>query len=492
LKPKAISMKLKKLLKGTGAKIDPLFSEADVKSIATDSRSVKKGSLFIAIKGFEFDGHDFAEEAFKKGAKAAILNKSEKVLLKMKSIIRVNDTRKALSVCARNFYRSPSERLCVAGITGTNGKTTVSHLVESVLMASGLPTGIIGTIEYRTGKFRLAAGRTTPSADSVNAMLNTMLGNGLKAAVMEVSSHALDQKRVDDILFDVAVFTNLTHEHLDYHKSLEAYFKSKAKIFSNLKKEGVAIINDDEKYAPRLKKLVRKRKITYGLRSGADVGCVIKKMGPDGSSFIVRVHKKDSFLVNTKLVGLHNISNILAAWAVGIALRIEPRIIKAGIEKLSNVKGRLEPVEMGQDFKVFVDYAHTPNALENVLGFLNGIKKRKIITLFGCGGNRDRKKRPLMGRIAQKFSDFVIITNDNPRAESPGKIACEIERGMRKASGWYKIIPDRKRAIEKALEKAKKDDIVLLAGKGHEEVQLVGKKEIPFSDKKVAERFLAR
>lgn len=492
-------MRLKKLLEGTGASASPYLQKLDINSISASSKNIGKSGLFVAIEGFESDGHKFVAEAFKKGARACIVDKGKRTHFPKGNIVGVNDTRKALSVIAKNFYHSPSTRLRVIGITGTNGKTTTSLLIESIFNARNIPCGVIGTIEHRIGTRRIPARRTTPGAIEINTLLDKMLKAGERAAVMEVSSHALDQKRIDDIFFDTAIFTNFTPEHLDYHGTLERYFRSKAKIFTNLKEGGIAVINADDKMANRIKKAVNQRKITYALREPADVGVKIKKMGPDGSSFIVKLRRKDAFSVDTKLVGLHNISNTLAAAAAGLAQGIGPRAIKNGIERVDSVRGRLEEIraglpvrQAGRNFKVFVDYAHTPNALEMVLSFLNQVKQRRIITVFGCGGDRDRAKRPLMGCAAQSLSDFVIITNDNPRREDPRKIARDIENGMDRKKANYTVLLNRKKAIEKALKKAGFGDIVLIAGKGHETEQVIGNRRVPFDDKRVVEEILKR
>jgi len=483
-------LKLKKLLNDIKIKANPRIKDLEITSVAVNSKGVKKGSLFIAIKGSRFDGHGFIGEAFKRGALAAIAEEAETLKMapdKLKNIVRVKDTRKALSVAAKNFYHSPSEKLKVIGITGTNGKTTISLLIESIFNAARIPCGVMGTIENKIGNRRIPAERTTPDALGVNVLLDQMLKNGLKASAMEVSSHGLDQKRVDDISFDAAIFTNLTHEHLDYHGDLSRYFKSKTKIFTRLKKEGVAILNvDDRRVASCAKNMTEHKYITYGLKKTAYVSADIRRIDLDGSAFTVKLRGKGAFLINTRLIGLHNVSNILAAVAAGVTQGIDLRDIKNGIERVNSIKGRVEPVCTEEGFKVFVDYAHTHNALENVLTFLSTIKRNRIITVFGCGGDRDRSKRPLMGRVAQKLSDFVIVTSDNPRSEDPGKIARDIERGMKKQK--YVVVKDRKKAIETALKIACPGDIVLIAGKGHENVQIIGKREIPFNDKKVAEQ----
>jgi len=337
----------------------------------------------------------------------------------------------------------------------------------------------------------ISAARTTPDSIEINKMLDQMVKRDLKAAIMEISSHALDQKRVDDISLDAAVFTNITHEHLDYHGNLENYFKSKARIFSNIKQNGFAVINADDKKAPCIKRMIRHKKITYSLRKSASVTAAIESVTADGSFFSVRIGKKNAFRVNTKLAGVHNISNILAAIAVSTGFKVNPCSIKEGVEAIKHVPGRLERIDNGSGIRIFVDYAHTPDALMNVLKFLRRNKEGHIITVFGCGGDRDRAKRPVMGSVVQKYSDYFIITSDNPRNEDPERIARGIENGIKRDMGNYSIILDRGKAIEAALRKAQKGDIVLIAGKGHEKVQIIGEGRIPFDDKKVAREALA-
>jgi len=481
-------MKLKKLLEGVKITGSPCLPEVNITSLSFDSNAVKKGGLFVAIKGLKRDGHKFVKMAFKKGAVICVVN-GKSAPGGDRRLIRVRDTRGALSVISKNFYRSPSEKLKVVGITGTNGKTTASFLIKQIFESSRMPCGVIGTVENSLGKRRIPATMTTPDSLTINALLDKMLRSGLKASVMEVSSHALHQKRVDDIFFDAALFTNITREHLDYHGSMERYFADKIKIFAHLKKHGVAVINFDDERLRRLKKSLRCKCLTYGLNKNADITARPEKIGLDGSSFSVRINKKKAFSVNTKLPGLHNISNILAAIAVSFSQGIDQSAMKKGIEKVCMVRGRLEPVRAGQAFRVFVDYAHTDDALEVVLKFLARVKSGRIITVFGCGGDRDWRKRPIMGRIAQEFSDSVIITNDNPRTENPAKIIRGITGGMDKRKGNYSVVPNRRIAIQNALKKAGKDDIVLIAGKGHEAEQISGKRSVFFDDKKVAEEW---
>lgn len=377
--------------------------------------------------------------------------------------------------------------LKVIGITGTNGKTTTSFLAEGIFKAANIACGVMGTINYRFGNRKIPAERTTPDRLTISRLLDKMLKNGIEALVMEVSSHGLDQGRVKGILFDAAIFTNLTHEHLDYHGDMDRYFASKMKLFSKLKKKGVAIFNADDRRANCIKNLLRCKKIAYGLNGPADVTAKVTKLGLDGSSFVVKLHGKDAFSVNTKLLGPHNVSNILAASALGFSQGIALDTIKEGIEGVTSIRGRLEPVGGAKGFKVFIDYAHTHNALEQVLRFLKEANEGRIITVFGCGGDRDREKRPLMGRVAEKLSDFTIITNDNPRTEDPKIIARDIESGMESQKRRRTVIFDRKKAIERALKMARASDIILIAGKGHETEQIVGKKQIASDDKKIAE-----
>jgi len=480
-------MKIKEIFRGLRIRLEPGLKDIEITSIETDSNKVKKGSLFIALKGLRHNGHNFVGSAFKNGAAAVLIARDKYRDLDDKRLIRAGDTRRALSVTANNFYRFPSKKIKIIGITGTNGKTTTSLLIESIFNIAGAPCGVIGTISYRTGKDHFAASHTTPDPVLINSLLRRMSDSGLKTAVMEVSSHALDQERVAGLLFDTAIFTNLTHEHLDYHGDLEHYFQSKAKLFSSVKKSGLCIINSDDPWSGRLMRNLKGRPVmTYGLKKKADIKAVIRELSVDGSRFLIKTKDGAKITLKTKLIGLHNIYNILAAVSAGISHKIDLEEIKRGIEEIGSIPGRLEPVRAGQKFKILVDYAHTQNALENVLRFLKAVKKGRIITVFGCGGDRDKTKRPLMGKVAQRLSDILIITNDNPRTEDPAMIIRDIKRGIDKEKKNYFIIPDRRRAIKKALGRAEEADIVLIAGKGHEKYQLVAESKIPFDDRKVA------
>ena len=481
-------MKLRDLLDGTKIKISPELSEYDIKQVTTSSKAARKKSLFVAIKGASLDGHNFLREAFKKGSVAAIVEK--KPGSKNEPLLFVKDTKSALSVIAANFYKNPSGKLNITGITGTNGKTTTAFLTESIFTAAKKKCGLIGTISYKTGNRFLPAERTTPDALTLNSLFVEMISSGAEDVVMEVSSHALRQRRVENIIFKTAIFTNLTHEHLDYHKTIDQYFLSKARLFELLGKGGIAVINADDEMAGRLMRRISGRHISFGIKKSATVTArnIISSM--HGSRFEVWIENKKKTEIKTLLIGTHNIYNILAAIAASWANGIDEKYIKTGIEAVKRVPGRLESVAWRGDFKVFVDYAHTDNALLNVLAFLSKLKKRKIITVFGAGGERDTSKRPLMGRAVQKFSDFFVITNDNPRGECPEEIARDIEKGLANGKKNYRIILNRKLAIKNALEKAGKGDIVLLAGKGHEAYQIIGKKKIPFDDRCVARELL--
>ncbi|MDP2928465.1 MAG: UDP-N-acetylmuramoyl-L-alanyl-D-glutamate--2,6-diaminopimelate ligase, partial [Candidatus Omnitrophota bacterium] len=381
---------------------------------------------------------------------------------------------------------NPSKKLKIVGVTGTNGKTTITYIIENILKAAKRPAGVIGTINYRIGQRRMPARNTTPGPFELQALLGKMLKRGVEDVVMEVSSHSLDQGRVDHLLFDVGIFTNITKEHLDYHKTIDKYFDAKARLFHKLKKNGVAVLNNDDSMVAGLKRRIKSDLITYGLNHKSDVMAHNIRLSVDSSIFTIKTFK-GSFEVKTKLIGKHNVSNILASAAAAIALRIPLNIIKRGIESLGAVPGRLEIIDAGQPFKVFVDYAHTEDALYNVLSLLREIvPDRKIITVFGCGGNRDSLKRPLMGAVACKFSDRVILTSDNPRFEDPFVIIAQIESGIKGEFLNYDIVEERQDAIHRALKLARQGDVVVIAGKGHEKYQIIKDRMIPFDDCHVA------
>ncbi len=481
---------IKDILNGIDFKSGAAISGLRVSGVTSDSRSVKKGDMFIAVDGYSIDGHKFIKDAISKGAKVIL---GEKDFCVPKGVIKilVGDVRRALPVIAMNFYKNPSSKLKVIGITGTNGKTTIAYLIENIVKAAGKEAGVIGTINYRFKNKASAAKNTTPGPLDLQALLAEMVKESVDYAVMEVSSHSLDQHRVDGVFFDAAIFTNITSEHLDYHKNIKNYFNAKVKIFDRLKKDGSAILNCDDDRVASLEKKIKERVITYGFNKKAYVRGECVNYSMDGSAFSL-VTPAWRVNINTKLIGAHNVSNILASAAATLAEKIDYRKIKEGIESLESVPGRLERLDAGQPFKVFVDYAHTEDALYNVLNILKKIAKRDIITVFGCGGNRDRQKRPLMGKVACSFSDKVIITSDNPRFENPSDIIDEIEKGVKGKFSNYDIIEDRMNAIENALNSASKDDIVVIAGKGHEKYQIIRDHIVPFDDYKIARSILKK
>lgn len=481
-------MIIKDILKGIEFRADPDADHLDIRRITNDSRTAGDGDLFVAIKGYAADGNVFIQEAVSKGAKAVVAEKGAVVPQGVSRII-VDNARAALPVIAGNFYGHPSDLLKVVGVTGTNGKTTITYILESIIKNTGRDAGVIGTINYRIKDRSVPARNTTPGALELQSLLADMVGTGLDYAVMEVSSHSLDQGRVDNVWFDAAIFTNITGEHLDYHKTMSNYLTAKIKMFDHLKKDAVAVLNNDDTRVASLARSLKKHLLTYAVRNDAHIRAKDIKLSITGSEFIV-VTPAISFDVHTRLVGMHNVSNILAAVACALALKINVNAIKRGLERCPAVPGRLEPIEAGQPFRVFVDYAHTEDALRNVLNLLLDVKEGRIITVFGCGGNRDTMKRPLMGKAACELSDHVIITSDNPRFEEPIDIISQIELGVKGRFANYEIVPDRRSAIERALGMAGKGDVIIIAGKGHEDYQIVKDRIVHFDDREVTRELL--
>lgn len=483
-------MLLKDVLKGIDHRLESGNPDIDIKGIFDDSRAVVRGGLFFGVRGYAKDGAAFVNDAIVKGASAVVLE-SELAIPDGVAKIIVSNVRKAMAISAVNFYREPSSRLKTIGITGTNGKTTVTYLLESIVKHSGADAGVIGTINYRIAGKTIPAKNTTPGSLEIQSLLSKMADGGSKYAIMEVSSHALHQGRVFGLGFNVGVFTNITSDHLDYHKTRSEYFKAKAMLFDHLKKGGTAVLNYDDKEVMSLADSMSHNVMTYGMDKGAGVAASDIRTSLDGSSFSI-VSPSGSFGVKSRLVGMHNISNCLSAAAVALALGIDKSAIARGIESIKFIPGRLEPVDKGQSFKVFVDYAHTEDALNNVLSILKKGLKGKILTVFGCGGNRDRSKRPLMGISVCKSSDVAIITSDNPRFEEPLDIIRDIESGLRGSFSNYEIVPDRREAIRKAIFAARDGDIVLVAGKGHEDYQIIKDKVMHFDDREEAAAFISQ
>jgi UDP-N-acetylmuramoyl-L-alanyl-D-glutamate--2,6-diaminopimelate ligase len=472
-----------------------------ISDVTDDSRRVKPGSVFVAVKGLQVDGHAYVRQALAAGASAVVIQEPSLKETAAVPVIRVRDTRRALGLLASRLHHDPSARLRVIGITGTNGKTTVSYLCKGLLEAAGRRVGLIGTVAYQIGSERLTAAHTTPGAVELQVLLARMVEDGLDAAVMEASSHALALDRTAGCEFDVAVFTNLTQDHLDFHADMEDYFQAKLRLFVGLAAPGIkrgpkrAIVNLDDARGARVCSATIVPVWTYSVKQRADIQARDIRLSIAGTTFTA-VTPAGQFQVESRLVGEHNVSNILAAVGVGLQEGLSPDTIRRGLLAVTTIPGRFERVEAGQDFSVIVDYAHTEDALGRLLAAARALKTGRIITVFGCGGDRDRGKRPKMGRVAAAQSDVVILTSDNPRTEDPMAIIREVEAGVRAgldpARTQYQMIADRKLAIEAAIREAKRGDMVLLAGKGHEDYQILGSTKIHFDDREVAREILAR
>ncbi|HDP69386.1 MAG TPA: UDP-N-acetylmuramoyl-L-alanyl-D-glutamate--2,6-diaminopimelate ligase [Actinobacteria bacterium] len=459
----------------------------DIEDIIYDSRKAKPGSLFVCIKGFKTDGHMYIKDAIKSGVSAIV---TERWLEDFGSIAQcqVEDSRNALAILSKFLFKDPTSKIQLVGITGTNGKTTTSYLVDSIFRNAGRKTGLIGTVEHKVGDRVFPVERTTPESYDLQKIFKKMVESGVTHAVMEASSHAIDLHRVDGCSFNVLVFTNLSQDHLDYHKSMRKYFLTKKKIFDDYKKTA-KVINIDDSYGKEIASNSA-NVISYGLSKTAMVRAEEIQLHKKGSKFKILTSTSDIDL-SINLKGLFNVYNSLAAAGVGLALGFSNEDIKSGIEAVLNISGRFETVDCGQDFSVFVDYAHTPDGLEKLIKAAREITEGRVITVFGCGGDRDKKKRSLMGKIAGELSDYLIITSDNPRSEEPLAIIEEIERGLGKAPFVkYKRIIDRKEAIYYALSLAESGDSVLVAGKGHESGQVFKDKVVPFDDRAVVREAL--
>ncbi|MGI6406765.1 MAG: UDP-N-acetylmuramoyl-L-alanyl-D-glutamate--2,6-diaminopimelate ligase [Syntrophaceticus sp.] len=471
--------------------------EQTVTGLHYDSRLIKPGNIFVCIQGYRTDGHLYIQDALSRGAVGLVVEKDMNLQPQI-SFARVNSSRLALALMAANFYDHPSRKLTMIGVTGTNGKTTTTHLIEAVLAGKAEPTGIIGTICNKIGDQRHSVERTTPESLDLQSILAQMNTSKVKAVSMEVSSHALFLQRVAACEFDIGVFTNLTQDHLDFHRNIDEYLAAKMLLFEGLGKERLkkrpcyAVVNNDDSAAKRIIKCTNVPVITYGIYEQADLRAEDVQLNPDGSSFTV-VYKEDSFPVTTSLPGEFNVYNSLAAICVGLQEGVPVTVIQAILKKMKGVPGRFEPVDEGQKFAVVVDYAHTPDGLENVLKTARRVSGGRLITVFGCGGDRDAGKRPVMGRIAGELSDYTIITSDNPRSEAPELIEGQIEDGIQEIQdACYTIITDRFQAIRHALLSAKEGDFVVIAGKGHETYQIVGDQVLPFDDHQVAREIIVK
>lgn len=462
-----------------------------VAGLECDSRAVGKDFIFIAVRGSKQDGAVFSAEAAARGARVIVTESP--VLAEGNGnfwVLRVQDSRLAAARLAAAYFGHPSRALKSIAITGTNGKTTSTYLLEHLLCAESKKTGVIGTISTRYGGFEMPARETTPGPLKIQGILSEMVQASCEYAVMEVSSHALDQKRTEGISFASALFTNLTQDHLDYHGTLENYFEAKAKLFLGLGPQGISVLNADDAWNMKLKSRLFSKSLTYGIRHSADFQAASIRWEPASTHFdVMRNGKVHEVIV--PMAGLHNVYNVLGVLGVMESLGFDVGRAIKNLRTFGGVPGRLETVEAGQDFKVLIDFAHTPDGLENVLGSLVPSKTGRLILVFGCGGDRDRGKRPKMAEIASRFCDQIFVTSDNPRSEDPREIAREICAGFPDNFKRFAVVPDRHKAVRQALMAARKGDIVLLAGKGHEKTQVLKNGAVPFNDREEAEKVLS-
>ncbi len=471
--------------------------DVEVRGIQYDSRKVGRDHLFVAIRGTATDGHKFIGQVIGSGARVVVMEDDGALpdsYFMHAGVVKVvvQDSRKALARIAANFYGHPSKKLRLVGVTGTNGKTTTTHLIKSILEASGERVGLIGTIEYMIAGESIPATHTTPESLELNELLATMVTRGCSAAVMEVSSHSLVMHRVFGLEFSVGVFTNLTQDHLDFHGTMDQYFAAKQVLFDELSASSFAVLNLDDGYGYRIAERSKARKLTYSATSSADISVTEVTMSITGSEFLVE-HDGTRATISSSLTGRFNVSNMLAAYATGVALGVDQRKIVEGIKNLKTVRGRFDQIISPAGWTAIVDYAHTPDALENCLKTIHGILSKegrgRVITVFGCGGNRDRGKRPQMAMIATELSDVTVVTSDNPRNEDPHSIIAEIIAGVVKGKEVYTEV-DRRAAITMALKMADSGDVVLVAGKGHEDYQIVENIKHHFDDREEIERYI--
>lgn len=463
-----------------------------ISQICCDSRQVERGSLFFALRGERLDGNRFVQAAIDRGAVVVVTDAVGDWSPGKVCLLRVRDARQSMALAASAFHGHPSRALQLVGITGTNGKTTTSYVVHSIFQAQQQCAGLIGTIESLVGGRSTPSKNTTPELIDVQGFLAQVRDQGCRRAVMEVSSHALEMHRVDGCRFAVAVFTNLTRDHLDFHQTMDRYFDAKRKLFFGTESDPPewAVLNLDDDYGVRLATEVPTKKITYGVRQAADVRAGSIEFSFEGLRLTAQT-PQGSIPIESTLAGTPNVYNILAAVACSIAMGVDMETIREGIRNLRSVPGRFEKVECGQPFTVVVDYAHTDDALRNVITTARGLTKHRVITVFGCGGERDRTKRPLMGEVAGRLSDFTVLTSDNPRSEDPLRIIADAVVGLQRATDRYAVEPDRGDAIRRALEEAREGDIVVLAGKGHETYQVLSDRTVHFDDREVAREILS-
>jgi len=472
-------MKLRSIMENIKFDIIQGSIDLDIMTIQYDSRKVKQGDVFFCVEGYNVDGHKYVQDAMNNGAVAIICQKDIDKNLNC-SVIKTNDSRKALAISAANYYKNPSRNMKIIGITGTNGKTTSAFMIKSILEQKGYKVGLIGTIANYIGEKKMHAERTTPESLELHELFSEMVEAKVDYCVMEVSSHSLSLDRVYGIEFCESIFTNLTQDHLDFHITFENYFSAKLKLFDNSKK---AIINTDDTYGERAYNSITGSKLSYGLGKNTDVMASDIKMHSRGSNFNL-VYKNDSYEMELSIPGNYNIYNALGAIAVCLSEGIEPEVIKIALLKVQ-VPGRCELVSDTDNlgFEIILDYAHTPDGLENILRTAREFTKGKLISVFGCGGDRDKAKRPIMGRIGSELCDVSVITSDNPRNENPLEIINEITAGIDKNN--FEIIENRKAAIKRAMEIACPGDVIVIAGKGHEDYQILKGETIHFDEREV-------
>jgi UDP-N-acetylmuramoyl-L-alanyl-D-glutamate--2,6-diaminopimelate ligase len=472
-------------------------TDVEIKGLTADSRKVKDGYLFVALKGSSENGHRYLTDAVQKGARALVVQDAE-TGLSGATVVRLPDTRSAFFDLAERFYDYPARHMDLIGITGTNGKTTTSYLLESILREAGKEVGVIGTINYRFKGNSFEASLTTPDPVDLMRLMREMRDAGVTHVIVEVSSHSLDQGRTQGLRWSRAIFTSFSRDHLDYHSSMEEYFRAKSLLFDSLEEtqnngQVRAILNMDDAKGRVLERMTKVPVVSYGLENRCSVRAADIESTVQGLRFRL-ITAAGEAVVTSPLLGRINVYNMLAAAATGLTYGIELKTITEGIQSLGSVPGRLERVQNNRGLSIIVDYAHTPDALEKALQTVRELAERRLITVFGCGGDRDRGKRPEMGRVAGDYSDLVIITSDNPRGEDPEHIVSEIEPGVREAgldrvepdspytNRSYRIFIDRGKAIRNAVDLAEKGDIVLIAGKGHEDYQIIGKRKRYFND----------
>lgn len=472
-------MKLIDLLKGMDFSIINGKSDININKVVYDHRKIEAGDVFFCIKGFKADGHDFALNAVLKGA-SAIVCEHEIEGLDSCVVVKVNDTRKSLALASSNFYGEPSKKIKMIGITGTNGKTTSAFMMKAILEEAGFKVGLIGTVANYIGDKKIPSQRTTPESLELHELFNEMVDSGVTHCVMEVSSHSLALSRVYGIEFSEGIFTNLTQDHLDFHKTFEHYYNSKLTLFKNSK---VSVINSEDEYGGRILSDIKSTRVTYGLNNLCDVSASNIIMKSNGIAFDLN-YKDKHIAINLNLPGRYNIYNALGSAAACLNEGVTLFDVKKGLDRVF-VPGRLEIVSKGYNlgFEIIIDYAHTPDGLENILETAKEFTKGRLITVFGCGGDRDKTKRPIMGKIASDLSDIAIVTSDNPRTEEPLSIIQDIIKGIDKNN--YEIVENRKEAIKKAIKVAKTDDVIVVAGKGHEDYQEIMNEKIHFDEREV-------